>query len=441
MHYGGENHMRAMIMIVMLLGTACAEREMQDAAAQFDPLAERYVRLALALGEHDADYVDAYFGPAEWREAARANPQSLAEIASSAAALAAAVRAIDVSGQEYLLVLRQDFIASHLESLAAVARMRDGASYSFDEESRLIYGFVAPTFPREHYEQALLEIEAILPGDGPLHERVHAFRQQFRVPPKNLEAVIRAGIDECRARTLRHMQLPDGESFQLEMVSGNPWGAYNWYQGNAQGLIQVETSRPTYIASATRLGCHEGYPGHHAFSSLLDQNFLQNRGWVEFSVLPLFSPQGLIFEGSGDFAERVAFPGSSKNTFLRDSILPLAGIKDVDFASNDRLNAASNRIRYAGIEAARNYLDGRWDRQQARDWITRYALVAPEQVDAWFGFAERYRAYTINYVLGEDLVETFVRHENPDADEDGDWQALALLLNYPPTPLLFANLP
>jgi hypothetical protein len=370
---------------------------------------------------------------------AHANPQDLAEIASRAEEIAASVRAIDVSGDDHLLTLRQDFIASHLESLATVARMRAGTRLRFDEESRLIYGFVAPTFPQEHYDAALEEIDAILPGDAPLHERVNSFRQQFRVPDENVEQVVRAGIDECRARTLQHMQLPEGEAFELEMVSGNPWTAYNWYQGSSQGLIQVETSRPTYIFSATKLGCHEGYPGHHTFSSLLDRNFLQNRGWIEFSVLPLFSPQGLIFEGSGDFAERVAFPGDSKNTFLRDTIVPLAGIDAVDFATNDRLNAARDKIRYAGIEAARNYLDGRWDRTRTEDWITRYALVAPEQIDSWFGFAERYRAYMINYVLGEDLVEAFVRRQNPDGDEDGDWQALEKLLSHPPTPLLFAD--
>ena len=37
-----------------------------------DDLAEHYVKLVLAVGVHDADYVDAYYGPPEWREAATA---------------------------------------------------------------------------------------------------------------------------------------------------------------------------------------------------------------------------------------------------------------------------------------------------------------------------------------------------------------------------------
>lgn len=426
-------------LMLLAICSACGEQKSIDVSAQLDPLAEQYVRLALAMGEHDADYVDAYFGPTEWRQQAQQLALPLAEIATEADELATKIRSVDVSSEEYLLALRQDFLASHVESLAAVARMRGGQRLTFDEESKAIYGFVAPSFPVAHYDAVLAEMATLLPGDGPLHQRVYEFQLQFRIPPETVEAVVSAGIDECRARTYQHFTLPEGEAFVMEMVTGNPWGAYNWYQGNGQGLIQIETSRPKTLESAITLGCHEGYPGHHAFSSLLDQKFLQQLGWVEFSVLPLFSPQGVIFEGSGDFAARVAFPDESRNEFLRDTIMPIAGLSEVDFETGDRIRALSANIEYAGIEAARHYLDGNWDRQRTKEWLTNYALVPPESIDAWFAFTERYRAYRINYVLGEDLVEAFVRRENPDGGEDGDWEALAKLLSYPPTPLLLAD--
>ena len=38
------------------------------------PLAERYVRLVLAVGQHDADFVDAYYGPPEWKPRPRQGP-------------------------------------------------------------------------------------------------------------------------------------------------------------------------------------------------------------------------------------------------------------------------------------------------------------------------------------------------------------------------------
>jgi hypothetical protein len=427
------------LMALMVLCASCSGEAPPEPGTQLDPIAEQYVRLALALGEHDSDYVDAYFGPPEWREEAAQQEPTLAQITSTADGLISKLQAMETDGADPLLALRHDFLLTHLRSLAAVSRVRDGLTLSFDEESRSIYGFVAPSYPEEHYANVLRQLDAVLPGEGPTHARFQAFREQFRIPDDKVEMVVRAGIAECRERTLQHMTLPDGEDFTLEVVSEQPWSAYNWFQGKAQGLIQVNVGRPKYLGTSIQLGCHEGYPGHHTFSSLLEQRYLKERGWIEFSVFPLFSPQAIIFEGSGDFAAVVAFPGESRNEFLRDVIAPIAGMESADLDTMQTIRDLTHDARYAGIEAARKYLDGDWSRQETIDWLTNYALVGPEDIDAWFGFTERYRAYRINYVLGEDLVQGFVRKENPKGDAAGDWQALAKLLSLPPAPALFAN--
>ena len=426
----------AYLLIASMLA-ACSSPSNVEPAANLDTYAETYVKLALALGVHDEYYVDAYFGPEEWREQATSEAKSLEDIIAAASSVAAEVRALDVDGDDYLQRVRQDFLASHLESMAAVASMRNGEQFSFDEESERVYGFVAPSFPVEHYDAVSAEIDALLPGEEPLHQRIYDFNLQFRIPPENVEAVILAGIAECKERTKANMELPEGEAFVFELVSGNPWGAYNWYQGGYQGLIQVESSRPISIYAAPTYGCHEGYPGHHTYSSLLDKNYRNDRGWVEFSIFPLFSPMGIIFEGSGDLAENVAFPGESKTDFLRDVILPIAGLDEADFETKSQLSTLLNKSRYAGIEAARNYLDGTWDREQTTEWLVNYNFIPPENIDSWFGFTDRYRAYRINYVLGQDLVTDYVRRENPDGSPEGDWQALDKLLSYPPAPMLF----
>ena len=429
----------ARILLLIILGASCSQDAPDSFEQQLNPVAEQYVRLALALGEHDTDYVDAYFGPPEWREQAQQQAVPLAKITTAAEALVDTLEAIDVSSADALLALRHDYILSHLKSLATVSRVRDGLTLSFDEESRLIYGFVAPSFPQQHYEETLERLNEFLPGDGPTHERYQAFRQQFRIPDDRVEAIVRAGIDECRKRTLQHMTLPDGEGFELEFVRNQPWSGYNWYQGGSQGLIQINLDRPKYLGTSIRLGCHEGYPGHHTFNSLLDDRYLRKRSWIEFAVVPLFSPQGVIFEGSGNYAARVAFPGDSRNEFLHDVIMPLAGIESADLGALRAVSDLMHDARYAGIEATRKFLDGDWSKDETAEWLTAYALVAPQDIDAWFGFTERYRAYRINYVLGEDLVREFVREENPDGGADGDWQALAKLLSLPPTPALFAE--
>ena len=47
-------------------------------------IAEEYVKLVLAVGQHDADYVDAYYGPPEWKKAADTTKLSLDGIAARA---------------------------------------------------------------------------------------------------------------------------------------------------------------------------------------------------------------------------------------------------------------------------------------------------------------------------------------------------------------------
>jgi hypothetical protein len=37
------------------------------AADSMNAIAEKYAHLVLALGQHDSDYVDAFYGPAEWK--------------------------------------------------------------------------------------------------------------------------------------------------------------------------------------------------------------------------------------------------------------------------------------------------------------------------------------------------------------------------------------
>ena len=166
---------------------------------------------------------------------------------------------------------------------------------------------------------------ARLPGSGPLLERYQAFRDRFEIPKDRLAAVFAAAIDGCRARTLEHIALPAGESFTLEYVTDKSWSGYNWYQGNYRSLIQINTDLPIYIDRAIDLACHEGYPGHHVYNVLLEQHLVRERGWQEYTVYPLFSPQSLIAEGTANYGIEVAFPDDERRRFERDVLFPAAG--------------------------------------------------------------------------------------------------------------------
>ena len=422
--------MKIVVAAVAAAAVACA----QD--SDMNTLGERYVRLVLAMGQHDADYVDAYYGPPEWRTEVNAQKIPLAEITSRAAALAEEIAAAAPPGSaDELTRLRHDYLARQLEALRARAAMLTGTRLSFDEESQALYDAVAPTHTEAEFASVLAALEAKLPGKGSLVDRYDEFRKQFVIPPDRLDAVFKAAIDGCRSRTLQHIQLPPGESFTVEYVTGKSWSGYNWYQGNYRSLIQVNTDLPIYIDRAIDLACHEGYPGHHVYNVLLEKNLVRDRGWREFSVYPLFSPQSLIAEGTANFGIEVAFPRTDRLEFERSVIFPAAQLKSEMATAYYDVLALVERLSYAGNEAARRYLNGQIDARAAAEWLERYGLYSRPRAEQRVRFIDQYRSYVINYNLGKDMVAAHVEARGGTADNPAKrWDEFAKLISSPRLP-------
>ncbi len=288
-------------------------------------LAERYVKTVLALGQHDKDYVDAYYGPPEWKRDADASKVSLEAIAAQGRAVRADLLKLPAGGDE-LSRLRHQYLDRQLASLDARIRMLTGAKLSFDEESKALYDAVAPTHPAAHYQQLLDVLEKRFPGPGTLAARYDAWRRPFVIPREKLDAVFQTAITACRERTMKHVTLPANERFTVEYVTNKSWSGYNWYQGDFRSLIQVNTDLPIYIDRAIDLACHEGYPGHHVYNALLEKHLVRDRGWTEFTVYPLFSPQSLIAEGTANYGIEVAFTDAERLAFERTVLFPAAGL-------------------------------------------------------------------------------------------------------------------
>jgi hypothetical protein len=399
-------------------------------------LGERYVRLVLAMGPHDPDYVDAYYGPPEWRKEADAAKLPLAEIDARAAALAREIgNAKPPASADELTRLRHEYLARQLEALRARVSMLTGSKLRFDEESKALYDAVAPTHTAADFEQVLGELSKKLPGSGPLVQRYDEFRRSFIIPNDRLDTVFKAAIDGCRTRTLQHIDLPATESFTVEYVTGKSWSGYNWYQGNYRSLIQVNTDLPIYIDRAIDLACHEGYPGHHVYNVLLEKNLVRDRGWVEFSVYPLFSPQSLIAEGTANYGIDVAFPRAERLEFERRVLFPAAQLKSEMAAQYYDVLALVDRLSYAGNEAARRYLDGGIDRNAAIDWLEKYGLYTRPRAEQRVRFIEQYRSYVINYNLGKDMVAAHIEARGgTPANADRRWDEFEKLISSPRLP-------
>ena len=403
-------------------------------ADSMNTIAERYVKLVLAMGQHDADYVDAYYGPAEWKKEAESKKLPLDEIAANAQSLTRELGAVP-AGRDEMDRLRHQYLDKQLFALAARVRMLKGERLSFDEESKALYDAVAPTYPESHFKTILDKLEKRFPGDGPLVSRYDAFRRQFVIPADRLDAVFQAAIKGCRERTVAHITLPATESFTVEYVKNKTWSGYNWYQGNYRSLIQVNTDLPIFIDRAIDLACHEGYPGHHVYNALLEKHMVRDRSWPEFSVYPLFSPQSLIAEGTANFGIDVAFPGSERVRFEKAVLFPAAGLDPAKAETFYETLALVEELSYAGNEAARRYLNGEIDRAAAESWLERYELMPRDRAAQRVRFIDQYRSYVINYNLGKDMVRRYIESQGGTADKPAErWKVFEKLLSSPRLP-------
>ena len=188
--------------------------------------------------------------------------------------------------------------------------MLRGERLSFAEEARGLYGvdLEGLLHPLSHYDPILARIERLVPGDGPLADRVEAFLARFTIPRERLDAVMRAAIAECRRRTIANIPLPQGEAFALEFVTNQPWSGYNWYQGNYRSRIQINTDQPVRLSRAVDLGCHEGYPGHHAYNMLLEQNLARRLGLDRVPGLSALQPAELHRRRQRQLRHRARLP-------------------------------------------------------------------------------------------------------------------------------------
>jgi hypothetical protein len=399
-----------------------------------DQVAEGYVRLVLAVGEHDSDYVDAYYGPPSWKVEADSAKLSLETIRVQASSLLAVLGTAPRRADE-LTRLRYTYLQRQLQSLVARVGQLDGRRLTFDQESRALYDAVAPSYDETHFKRILDRLDRKLPGTGTLAERYDVFEKGFVIPVDRLDLVFRRAIDECRTRTRKYISLPDDERFAVEFVAGKSWSAYNWYEGNNKSLIQVNTSLPIHIDRAIDLACHEGYPGHHVQNVLADSRLARDRGWVEWTVAPLFSPQSLIAEGSANYGIMMAFPGTEREQFEHDVLYPLAGLDSSKAAQYAAVHTLVQELSYADNEAARRYLNGDIGADSAVRWLERYALMSPAQARQRVGFFDQYRAYVINYNLGQDLVRRYVEAKaGPRATLARRWDVFRGLIESPRLP-------
>ena len=421
---------KTFLVLICLLLANCSTKLKPDS---IEVIAEEYVRLVLQVGQYDSAVVDAYFGPEEWKP----NEQKVAifpeeTLVNSANDLLSKCKTLLESKKPNLNIRRVEMLQKQLIALRTKVQIIGGKTYSFDEEAALLYDAEPPFYPLSYFDKLLDEMDQLLSGDGVLSSRYTKFMEQFIIPKNMLDSVFSVATDESRAITKQYLDLPTQENFVLEYVNDKVWSGYNYYQGDSQSLIQINTDFPIHIDRAIDLASHEGYPGHHIYMMLLDQNLVNSEGWMEYSVYPLFSPLSFISEGSANYGIDMVFPGEKRLAFERDVLFPIVGISKMKAENFHKVQELKAKLKYAENEIARRYLNGIIGREEAVGMIETYLLFSPKKAVQRLNFIETNRSYVINYNLGRDQVAKHMKLSGADPElPEKRWQIFKELLSNP----------
>ena len=153
-----------LILIALMTLTAFSLGEPPE--MDMNSIAESYVRLVLAVGVHDPDYVDAYYGPPEWREGITEQP--IPDLIREADQLLAQLDRIGmVTRFNEMGYLRHRYLTRQLQAVRTRLQMLSGSVLTFDEEAEALYDASPPSFGPDHFDAILRRLdEALPPAEG-----------------------------------------------------------------------------------------------------------------------------------------------------------------------------------------------------------------------------------------------------------------------------------
>jgi hypothetical protein len=375
--------------------------------ARLDRQDDAYVRIALALGVRDPDSLDFYAGPTAWLDTARAEMKPLQQVRAEADALIRELGAPQSASDA--IRSRRAFLSGQLSAIVGRIDVLGGARPTFDEESRRMFGVDIGWKDGDRVGTVHATVEHTLGGRGSIAERYAAFERRYLVPVDRVPLVLARAVDECRAATRRHVDLPPGEQVAMEYVRDARWPAFTKYEGNARSRTQVDLDVAFTVDRLLDLACHETYPGHHTINVLLDPR-----------VQPLYSPQSFRTESAASFASQLAFSFEERLRLERDVLMPLAGIDPAGAEDYLRMTALAGELRWVQADIARRYLDGQLEFARAAAALEDETLMPAAAAEATLKFINEYRTYVVAYTFGYELVRMSIGAERTEAER---WRA------------------
>jgi hypothetical protein len=361
-----------------------------------------YVRLGLRFDRLESGFVDAYTG----------DPRIRAEVADEAAPTPKQLRD---QARELLTEVesaglpddRADYLRGQLTGLECTARKMSGEPVAFIDEVRAYFQVDVELGDTAGYAAAQAELEALLPGSGPLAERYAAHRRLEECPPDKLESAVLALSSALRDRVRGQYGLPEVETVRYEVVTDQPWSGFNYYEGDYTSRVAINADLPHRMGHLPHLVAHEAYPGHHTEHCRKERGLVERSGRTEHTVFLVNTPECLMAEGLADLGVQASI-GDGWGPWAAE-ILGDLGLR-FDGHLAERIAAAAAPLNRVRQDAAILLHDRGADADEVAEYLQRWSLVSGERARQQIRFLTHplWRAYISTYVEGLDLLSRWL---------------------------------
>src|SRR5918998_3439061 len=264
-------------------------------------LVREYLTLGLRFDRLVEGFVDAYTGDPALRRLVdnepRPDPATLARRARELRV------ELSVAG---LVESRACFLDAHLAALECSGHVLAGQQVGFVAEVQAYFDVLIEPGDPDVYRQAHAEIDRLLPGAGPLAQRLAEYRARDEIPPQRLEHAVHALSSALRDRVRSSVGLPAQETVHYEVVTDKPWSGFNYYLGDFRSRVAINADLGHRMANLPHLVAHESYPGHHTEHCRKEAGLVRTQRQDEQTIFLVNTPQCLMAEGMADLGLRVA---------------------------------------------------------------------------------------------------------------------------------------
>lgn len=225
--------------------------------------------------------------------------------------------------------LKRTAIVSDLESIETVVRWLSGEDIPYVRLVEEIFGIVPRKFGQKEIRKAQQSVEG---ASADLHgvdisEKILRWREESKITGEALKRMVDTEI-LTRTRNIRTLfkkkvlaHLPgkvENKGIIYKTVQGEPWTAYNYYQGNYRSVNAINVDMPLNRYKLALALWHE-YE-HHVANLFKEKYYRENKALDLVAVL-LHTKRSVIDEGTADCArEFLDLKFEGENTQLVESL-------------------------------------------------------------------------------------------------------------------------